>query len=112
MAAISAVHGWTRPNFKLFRDYRVVLGSCKNGEDPTNLQNEGARVLTSLYIDFSDAQWQLTPKSVVEFRQNLNIWLSFVHSFLRYGAKNKLLNQSCVVTLLQICEKQRFTIPT
>ena len=69
-------------------------------------------MLTSLYIDFSDAQGQLTPKSVVEFRQNLNIWLNSVHSFLRYGAKNKLLNKSCVVTLLQICEKQRFTIPT
>ena len=33
------------------------------------------------YIDFSDAREQLTPKSVVEFRQNLNIWLNFVHSF-------------------------------
>ena len=72
-----------------------VLGTCKNEEDPTNLQNEGARVLTSLYIDFSDAQAQLIPKSVVEFRQNLNIWsINSVHSFLKYGAKNKLLNQS------------------
>ena len=77
-----------------FRDNINVLGTCKNEEDPTNLQNEGARVLTSLYIDFSDAQAQLIPKSVVEFRQNLNIWLNAVHSFLRYGAKNKLLNQS------------------
>ena len=67
----------------------VVLGTCKNEEDPTNLQNEGARVLTSLYIDFSDAQGQLTPKSVVEFRQNLNIWLNSVNSFLRYGAKKQ-----------------------
>ena len=81
-AANSAVHGWIRPNFTLFRDYIVVLGTCKNEEDPTNMQNEGARVLTSLYIDFSDAQRQLTPKSVVEFRQNLNIWLNSVHSFL------------------------------
>ena len=55
-AANSAVHGWIRPNFKLFRDYLVVLGTYKNEEDPTYLQNEGARVLTSLYIDFSDAQ--------------------------------------------------------
>ena len=38
--------------------------------------------------------------------------LNSVHSFLRYGAKTKFLNQSRVVTLLQICEKQRFTIPT
>ena len=70
-AANSAVHGWIRPNFKLFQDYTVVLGSCKNEEDPTNLQNEGARVLTSLYMDFSDAQGQPTPKSVVEFLQTL-----------------------------------------
>ena len=111
-AANSAVHGCIRPNFKLFRDYIVVLGICKNEEDPTNLQNAGARVLTSFCIDFSDAQGQLTLKSMVEFRQNLNIWLMSVHSFLRYGAKNKLLKQSCFVTLLQICEKQRFTIPT
>ena len=48
-AANSAVHGWIWPNFKLFRDYIVVLGTCKNEEDPTNLQNEGARILTSLY---------------------------------------------------------------
>ena len=79
-AANSAVHGWIRQNFKL---YIFVLGTCKNEEDPTNLQNEGARVLTGLYIDFSDAQGQLTPKSVVECRQNLNIWLNSVHSFIR-----------------------------
>ena len=86
-ATNSAVHGWIRSNFKLFRDYINALGTCKNEEDPTNLQNEGARVLTSLYIDFSDPQWQLTPKSVMEFRQNYNIWLNLVHSFLKYGAK-------------------------
>ena len=32
--------------------------------------NEGARVLTRLYVIFSDAQGQLTPKSAVEFCQN------------------------------------------
>ena len=39
-------------------------------------------------------------------------WLNSVHSFLRYGAKPLFLNQSRVVTLLQTCEKQRFTILT
>ena len=34
-------------------------------EDP--IKNENARVVTTLFIDFSDAQWQLTPKSVMEF---------------------------------------------
>ena len=48
----------------------VVLHTCKNEEDP--IQNEDARVLTSLLFDFSDAQGQLTLKSVVEFRRNLS----------------------------------------
>ena len=48
----------------------VVLVTCKNEEDP--IKNEGARVVTSLFIDFSDAQGQLTPKSVMESSQNSN----------------------------------------
>ena len=36
----------------------------KNEEDPIN--NEGIEVLTTLFIDFSGAQGQLTPKSVME----------------------------------------------
>ena len=48
----------------------VVLVTCKNEEDP--IKNEGARVPTSLLIDFSDAQGQLTPKSVVESHRNSN----------------------------------------
>ena len=42
------------------------------------------------------------------------IMLNSVHSFLRYLAKTKFLRRSSsrVVTLLQICNKQRFTIPT
>ena len=47
----------------------VVLHTSKN-EDP--IKNEGARVLTKLYVVFSDAQEQLTPKSAVEFCQNSN----------------------------------------
>ena len=38
------------PNFKLVRDIIVVLLTCKNEEDP--IKNEGARVLTRLYIVF------------------------------------------------------------
>ena len=45
----------------------VVLVICKN-EDP--IKNEGASVVTRLFIDFSDAQGQLTPKSVMESCQN------------------------------------------
>ena len=49
----------------------VVLIICKNEEDP--IKNEVARVLTRLYVIFSDAQGQLTPKSAVEFRRNSNL---------------------------------------
>ena len=40
----------------------VVLVTCKN-EDP--IKNEGARVFTTLYINFSDAQGQITLELVV-----------------------------------------------
>ena len=48
----------------------VVLHTCKNEEDP--IKNEDARVLTGLYVVFSDAQGQLTPKSAVECCRNSN----------------------------------------
>ena len=38
----------------------VVLVTCKNEEDP--IKNEGARVVTTLFINFSDAKGELTPK--------------------------------------------------
>ena len=45
----------------------VVLVTCKNEEDP--IKNECARVVTTLFIDFSDAQGQLTPKSAWNFAE-------------------------------------------
>ena len=54
-----------------------LLVACKNEEDP--IKNEGARMVTTLFINFSDAQGQLTPKSVMESCRNLNpsklLWL-------------------------------------
>ena len=47
-----------------------VIHTCKNEEDL--IKHEGARVLTRLYDIFSDAQGQLTPKSVEEFCPNSN----------------------------------------
>ena len=41
-----------------------LLAACKNEEDP--IKTEGTRVVTSIFINFSDAQGQLTPKSVME----------------------------------------------
>ena len=46
------------------------LVACKNEEDL--IRNEGAKVVTTLFIDFSDAQGQLTPKSVMESCRSLN----------------------------------------
>ena len=48
----------------------VVLITCKNKEDP--IKNEGARVLTTLFINFSDAQGQITLELVVVSGRNLN----------------------------------------
>ena len=46
------------------------LVACKNKEDP--IKNEGARVVTTLFINFSDAQGQLTQKSLMESCRNSN----------------------------------------
>ena len=51
------------PDFEPIRDFIGVLVDCKNEEDP--IKNEGARVVTTLFIDFSHAQGQLTPKLVI-----------------------------------------------
>ena len=54
-----------------------LLVACNDEEDP--IKNEGARVVTTLFINFSDAQGQLTPKSVMESCRISNsselIWL-------------------------------------
>ena len=47
-----------------------LLVACKNEEDL--IKNEGARVVTTLLIIFSDAQGQLTPKSVMESCRHSN----------------------------------------
>ena len=47
-----------------------LLVACKNEEDP--IKNEGARVVTTLFINFSDAKGQLTPKSVIDSCRNSN----------------------------------------
>ena len=49
-AANSAVPGRIGPKFELMRDIMVVLLTCMNEEDP--IKNEGARVLTKLYVLF------------------------------------------------------------
>ena len=48
----------------------VVLLTCKNEEDP--IKNRGARVFTTLYVNFSDVQGQTTLVLVVVSGRNLN----------------------------------------
>ena len=67
-AANSAVHGRIWPNFELIQDLMVILVICKNEKGP--IKNECARVFTTLYINFSDAQGQITPESVVVSGRN------------------------------------------
>ena len=54
-----------------------ILVACKIKEDP--IKNDGARVVTTLFIYFSDAQGQLTLKSEMESCRNSNpseiLWL-------------------------------------
>ena len=46
-----------------------LLVACKNEEDPIK---NGARMVTTLLINFSDAQGQLTPNSVMKSCRNSN----------------------------------------
>ena len=48
----------------------VELVICKNEVHP--IKNEGARVFTTININFSDDQGQITPELVVVSGQNLN----------------------------------------
>ena len=52
------------------KTFLVVLLTCINEEDP--IKNRGARVFTTLYINFSDVQGQITLVLVVLSGQNLN----------------------------------------
>ena len=69
-AANSAVLGPIWPNFELVRDVINVLVTCEYEEDP--IKNRGARVFTTFYVNFSDAQGQITLESVVASGRNLN----------------------------------------
>ena len=64
-------------NFEPMRDFMDFLVACKKKEDP--IRNEDARVVTTLFNDISDAQEQITTKSVMDSCPNLNsfelLWL-------------------------------------
>ena len=58
-AANSVVRSWVWRELQLIQAFMAILVTCKKGEDP--IKNEGARVTTSLFVDFSDVQGQITP---------------------------------------------------
>ena len=68
-ASNSAVLGPIWPNFELVLDVKDVLVTYQYEEDP--IKNRGARVFTTLYINFSDAQRQITLELVVVSGRNL-----------------------------------------
>ena len=73
------------------------LVDCKNEEDL--IKDEGARVVTTLFIIFSDAQGQLTPKSVLESCRKSNsskfLQLSLLYARMRkFHLKLKALEWS------------------
>ena len=73
------------------------LVACKNKEDP--IKNEGARVVTTLYINFCDAQGKLTPKSVMESCLNSTpserLWLVLLSARMKkIHPKMKVLERS------------------
>ena len=47
-----------------------VIVTCKNEEDP--IKNKGSRVVTTLYINFSDAQGKISLESVMVSGRNSN----------------------------------------
>ena len=74
-----------------------LLVACKIEEDP--IKNEGARVVTTLFINFSDAQGQLTPKSAKESCRNSNpsklLWLVLLSARMKkIHTKMKVLERS------------------
>ena len=79
-----------------------LLVACKNEEDP--IKNEGARVVTTLFINFLHAQGQLTPQSVMESCLNSNsselLWLVLLSARMKkIHPKMKVLEWSQHISL-------------
>ena len=80
--------------FKLIQAFIHVLLTCKKGEHP--IENEDARVDTKLYIDFSNAQEQIIPESVVRFCRDSN---PFKHLCMSSIPTRKKKNKSKIKAL-------------
>ena len=88
-----------------------VLVACKNEKDP--IENEGAEMVTTLFIDFSDAQWQLTTKPVINSCRNSNspklLWFVWLPARMKIHPKRKVLEWSehfffSIISLWGFCQ--------
>ena len=79
-AANSKVPRRIGPKFEFIQDIMVVLLTCKNEEDP--IKNEGARVLTRLYIDFPYTRGLRTSQSMVKSRPKFKLIQAFMNVLL------------------------------
>ena len=75
-----------------------IFVTCQYKEDP--IENRGARVLTTLYINFLDAQGQITLEFVVVSGRNLNsfklLYISSLPARMRMiDSKMKELHVEC-----------------
>ena len=77
---LSCNHARFLPNFDFIRDLMVLFITCKNKRDP--FKNEGVRVVTTLFICFSDAQGQLTLQSKSGSGRNSKSFKLFRYSAL------------------------------
>ena len=109
-AANSALQGLIWPNNEPFREFIIVLVFCINEEN--TIKNKGARVVTTLFIEFLDAQWQLlrsikkSPAAIIRNAKIGNIIL--LHAFFRTLSSNLDLEypavseENCLMNLLPL----------
>ena len=74
----------------------VVLLTCKNEEDP--IKNRGARVFTTLYINFSDTQGQITEVGGGIWPK-FELIQAFMHVLVTCKNEDDRFNKSCRMTV-------------
>ena len=104
MAASSVVHVSIMLNFEPTHDSMADL--VKNEEDPIKI--EGCRVVTTLYIVFSDAQGHRTPQSL--FRSNRSsipseiLWMSSLTARIEKIQSKKAEGGHTMFPSITLCE--------
>ena len=82
-------------NFELVQVFMVFLVTCQNEKDP--IKNEGTRVFT-LYINFSDAQGQIT-RDLGGILPKIELIQVFMHVLVTYKIEDdSIKNEGAVVT--------------